>query len=83
MKKKLQDLAQLKSGNETKQRLKSEQILMVRACARTNSAQAAQLIQKLIGSSPSKRPRLAHWSGRNCFLTFITTSAGSFCHGTV
>lgn len=83
MKKKLQDLAQLKSGNETKQRLKSEQILMVRACARTISAQAAQLIQKLIGSSPSKWSRAAHWSGRNCFLTLITTIAGSFCHGTV
>ena len=56
MKKKLQDLAQLKSRNETKQRLKSEQILMVRACVWTISAQAAQLIQKLIGPSHSKRP---------------------------
>ena len=83
MKKKLQDLAKLKSGNETKQRLKSEQILMVRACVWTISAQAAQLIQKLIGSSPSKWPRVAHWSGRNYFLTLITTTAGSFGRGTV
>ena len=83
MNKKLQDLAQLRSGNETKQRLKSEQILMVRACAWTITAQAAQLIQKLIGSSPSKWPRVAHWPGRNYFLTLITTTAGSFGRGTV
>ena len=83
MKKKLQDLAQLKSGNETKQRLKSEQILMVRTCIWTITAQATQLIQKLIGSSPSKWSRAAHWSGRNCFLTLITTTASSFGLGAV
>ena len=43
---------------------------MVRACAWTITAQAAQLIQKLIGSSPSKWSRVAH-----CFLTLITTTA--------